>query len=269
MKQPLLSNKNGDPFQSVWSGFHDAVLRPALSIIQDGSGFRPATPADYGSLLYASGITITGIVNVEQRQQIVGSGNIDSSPVVIVDTSGNLNVVVANFPEKSILDVTGSVSITNFPSQFGISGLTAVSGAVSVSNFPTGIAITNFPAASTVGVTGNVSVSNFPTGIAVSNFPSEVVASVSFANDSVVTESGVAVRLPSLLAVKGIMLVASLTNQGNVYIGGSGVTAKDGIKRGITLVAGGMPSQLLPVKNSNLLWINADNSGDAVGILAF
>lgn len=344
MKQPLLFYPSGQ-FDPVWSGFHDAVLRPSLSIIRDGSGYRPATPSDYGSLLYASGITITGVFNVEQKHQIASSGNVETSnvavvdslgrlytlasqngfwevgitgqpiqtttkqggswvvgisggqqvgitgqpiqtttlqggswvvgisggqqvgisggsifqlvgsgdiniaPRAIVDESGNLSVVVANFPETSGgVGVTGTVSIDNLPTIIG------TTGTVSVNNFPT-----------VMGVTGTLEFATFPYQFGISG---ETKGAINTGDDVIVTGVGVAMQCPSLAASKGVMVVADLQNSGYVYVGGSNVTNSSGSKRGIILSPGGMPSQLLPVNNANLLWVNADIAGDRVGLIA-
>lgn len=63
------------------------------------------------------------------------------------------------------------------------------------------------------------------------------------------------------------MIVADINNKGSVYVGGSDVSNSSGGKRGIQLSQLGMPSTLLAIDNVNLIWVNADNAGDRVGIV--
>jgi hypothetical protein len=87
-------------------------------------------------------------------------------------------------------------------------------------------------------------------------------------NDVVVAIAGTAVQVQSQ-ACKGVAIVARIGNTGYVYVGGSTTTNGSGTRRGIILVAGGMPPQIIPVSNSNEIWINADTANDAVGIMAY
>lgn len=102
-------------------------------------GYRPASASDFTPIVNISGLTgisITGIVDVEQQMQIVGSGNISGSPVLIVDVEGKIGVWSQQSGNWAVaLTGTGLVTFTN-----------------------TGIAITNFPAIQEVS--GTVSVAN-------------------------------------------------------------------------------------------------------------
>lgn len=88
MKSPFMyGNSNFNP---VWSGFTHSNLIPNLVVIKDGSGYRPATPVDFGSIVCVSGVNITGIVDVEQRMQIVSSGDINTAPQLILTDDGKI-----------------------------------------------------------------------------------------------------------------------------------------------------------------------------------
>ena len=91
--------------------------------------------------------------------------------------------------------------------------------------------------------------------------------SISSGTDVTVAIAGAAQRCGALAAVtRGILVTASPGNAGNVYLGDSTVTKGDGTKRGVTLVPGG--SVLMAVSNANLIYVNADDNGSKVGIIA-
>ncbi|MDO8671243.1 MAG: hypothetical protein Q7O66_07400 [Dehalococcoidia bacterium] len=74
--------------------------------------------------------------------------------------------------------------------------------------------------------------------------------------------SASALQLPSV-ACRGVFLKAAYDNAGRVYVGGSGVTVKDGTTdttSGIELNAG--DEIFLPVTNLNILYRICDNAGD-------
>lgn len=83
--------------------------------------------------------------------------------------------------------------------------------------------------------------------------------------DVAVGVAGVAIQCPPQECNK-VSLVAATDNDGSVYIGGSGVTNASGSQRGIELVPGGM-LHLVPVSNTSMIYVNADNGGDKIGIV--
>lgn len=86
-------------------------------------------------------------------------------------------------------------------------------------------------------------------------------------NDANVAVAGTRVQFSAQPTPRGVLIVAKLTNTNPVYIGGSGVTNASGGQKGITLTQAGMPSIVLPVQNTNQIYINADTAGDGVGVV--
>ena len=81
--------------------------------------------------------------------------------------------------------------------------------------------------------------------------------------------SATALQLPSV-ACKLAKLKALISNVGNVYLGGSGVTVPNGatdVTSGIEL-APGDETGWLPISNLNLLYRICDNAGDDLTYLA-
>jgi hypothetical protein len=112
-----------------------------------------------------------------------------------LDVSGGLlqvgGALTIDFP--SSIDVSGAVSVSNFPAVQDISGHVTidnsvnVTGSVSVSNFPlypTSVSISNFP--SVQDISGSVNVQNFPAtqtvsgSVSVSNFPASQAVTGTF-----------------------------------------------------------------------------------------
>lgn len=85
--------------------------------------------------------------------------------------------------------------------------------------------------------------------------------------DIIVVEAGKAVQCAGSPSPRGVLVVADPNNTGAVYVGGSGVTNATGSQRGLILTQAGMPSQVLPVSTTSLIYVNADNAGDRVGIV--
>lgn len=85
--------------------------------------------------------------------------------------------------------------------------------------------------------------------------------------DITVLVAGTAVQGLNIPCSRGIKVVAALTNQGSVYLGGPDVSNGSGGKRGIELSQAGMVDYPLAINNVNLLWVNADYAGDRVGIV--
>jgi NF-X1-type zinc finger protein NFXL1 len=130
-----------------------------------------------------------------------------------IDISGQF-INISNLP--LIQDVSGSVSVSNFPTSTQVSNIVDVSGNVSVSNFPGSFEISNLP--STQDVSGNVSVSNFPTSFEISNLPStqDVSGSVSVSNFPTSFEIS---NLPSIQDVSGNVNVSNIVDvSGNVSV---------------------------------------------------
>lgn len=66
MHSPLMNGST--PFSPVWSGISDSSIRPTLICIKDagGSGYRPASPSDFGGSATISGsVAVTGVVAVD------------------------------------------------------------------------------------------------------------------------------------------------------------------------------------------------------------
>lgn len=81
--------------------------------------------------------------------------------------------------------------------------------------------------------------------------------------------SATALQLPSL-ACKMVKFKTEISNAGNVYIGGSGVTKPDGTtdtSTGLEL-APGDESGWIPISNLNLLYRICDNAGDDLTYIA-
>lgn len=92
-------------------------------------------------------------------------------------------------------------------------------------------------------------------------------ASFTTGSDVIVTAAGVAKQAVGVPSPRGVLVVAKVTNTGSVYIGGSNVTNASGSRRGIELVQAGMPSVILPVSSTDLIYVNADNANDGVGLV--
>lgn len=67
---------------------------------------------------------------------------------------------------------------------------------------------------------------------------------------------------PGFPCYRGILVKASPSNEGVIYIGTKGVTADDGPRGGYPLVAG--ESVTIPVKNPEKLWVIADQDGQLI-----
>lgn len=81
--------------------------------------------------------------------------------------------------------------------------------------------------------------------------------------------SATAAQLPSV-AASIIRIKACVSNAGNVYLGGSGVTKPDGTtdtSTGLELCPGD-DTGWLPVSNLNIFYIICDNAGDDITYIA-
>lgn len=77
------------------------------------------------------------------------------------------------------------------------------------------------------------------------------------------------VQMPNV-ACAMVRFKASITNNGNVYVGGAGVTRPDGATdttTGLQLTPGD-ETGWLPVSNLSVFWRISDNAGDALTYLA-
>ena len=78
-----------------------------------------------------------------------------------------------------------------------------------------------------------------------------------------------AAQLPTL-ACSLVKLKAALDNAGLVYLGGAGVTVKDGATDATTgfYLSAGEETDWLPISNLNLLYRICDNAGDDLVYIA-
>jgi len=169
-------------------------------------------------------VSITGPIGVDantlslnQKITLAAAPNNDSILVFVK----NLNSISVSGPVSITgpVGVTGSVSVSNFPTQFGVTGPVSVTGSVSVSNFPTQFGVSG-PVSITgpVGVTGSVSVSNFPTQFGVSGpvsitGPVGVTGSVSVSNFPTQTSISGPVSITGPVGVTGAVSVENFPTQ--------------------------------------------------------
>lgn len=52
------------PFNPIWSGIGDSILRPNLMVVRDGSGYRPLDSSAF-NIVFSGGVSITGVVSVD------------------------------------------------------------------------------------------------------------------------------------------------------------------------------------------------------------
>lgn len=102
-----------------------------------------------------AGEGLSSSITITSLPPITGSVSITNFPSVqhVIVDSGSLSI--ANFPATQ--PISGSVSVSNFPATQPISGTVAVSSLPAISGT---VAVSNFPA--TQPISGSVSVSNFP-----------------------------------------------------------------------------------------------------------
>lgn len=81
-----------------------------------------------------------------------------------------------------------------------------------------------------------------------------------------VTTAATRVQLSTVSCVK-VDIQAKLGNTGIIVVGGSGVVASSGTRKGIALNAG--DSYLVEVRNLNLLWIDSTVSGEGITYTVF
>ena len=150
---------------------------------QTGNGFsgqfRIAEVADFGSLLYTSGVTVTGVVNNEQVTQIAGTGNIDTAHKVIVTPSGQIYVVATQTGTWNIntvlpnarVGITGSNGIAlDILTASGFNGIPVflASGDLEFTNVGLNVG-------SQVGITGD-SIVILKTGVVETQFTNQSIA---------------------------------------------------------------------------------------------
>jgi len=93
------------------------------------------------------------------------------------------------------------------------------------------------------------------------------ISGISCGPDIVVAAAGTPVQGASIPTNRGVLVIARLSNVGLIYAGGPNVTNGLGSYRGLILGQLGMPPTILPVSNLDQVWINADNNGDAAGVI--
>jgi hypothetical protein len=81
-----------------------------------------------------------------------------------------------------------------------------------------------------------------------------------------VPTAGTRVRLPDV-PCRGCQLIAPKQNSGSIYAGGPSVKA--GTHTAYELSPLGMTNVTIPVTNLNQIYIDADTSGDGIGIVIF
>lgn len=97
--------------------------------------------------------------------------------------------------------------------------------------------------------------------VTVTNFPTNPGGTV--VGQSKVAVANTAVQLPSNTLVNGVVVKASASNTGTIFVGGSGVTTTDdGTGNGYKLAAGEAIS--FAVTNSNAVYINSSTVGSFV-----
>lgn len=229
-RQPLLHCES--EFNPIWSGFHDAILRPTLMIIKDesGRGFRPATNADFGNLLHVSGVVITGIWNAEQVNQICSSGNVDSGNNVFVSSSGQLHVLAAQSGEYfewlrgtfTPIDVSGRIGLSG-----GFVGLSGVSNVhldcpVQVSGLPLDVSGRVGLSGGYVGISGTAHV-ELAAPVQISGLPLDVSGQVGLSGGYVGISGTAHVELTAPVQISGLPLdVSGRIGLSGGYIGISG-----------------------------------------------
>lgn len=85
-------------------------------------------------------------------------------------------------------------------------------------------------------------------------------------SDVIVDTVGSAKQCAGQVSPRGVMVCADLNNTGTIYVGDSTVTNGSGSKRGFALTQAGQLSVVLPVNNTNQIYVNADNNGDRATI---
>lgn len=83
--------------------------------------------------------------------------------------------------------------------------------------------------------------------------------------DITVAAAGTRVNAPGIATPRGVIISPRSGNTGTVYVGDKTVTNAAGTKVGIALSKLASPIFLL-IPTLNLLWFDADTSGDKVGI---
>lgn len=97
--------------------------------------------------------------------------------------------------------------------------------------------------------------------------PTALASSVATASNVTVTVAGTRVQFGSNAATRAVIFSAPVGNTGMIYLGDVSVTNASGSKSGIMLTPAG--SVRLEISNSNLIYADADTSGDKVYAVAF
>lgn len=238
----------------------------AISIEVDGAPDSGGIPGLWTALTPATGsnpsTTLTGVSSYSGAVFPWVRINVTS-----VTGPGTVSFqLLGNATASSSGTISGSVTVTNFPSVQAISGNVGITGtpSVSVSNFPAtqpvsgSVSVSNFPA--TQPISGNVGITGTPS-VSVSNFPATqpVSGSVSTVNGALETGG-------NLATVAGA--VTSSIMQDNIkQVGGSAVvTAATGVqligiegRAGTSLetVAGSLNSVILPTTSGSATFLSS------------
>ena len=100
-------------------------------------------------------------------------------------------------------------------------------------------------------------------------FPSETAGSTTSVGNSFKTVANLTIddttkakQFQGVPSPRGVLVMARSTNQGAIYVGDADVTNALGTKCGIQLTPAGMTSVVLPVDNSNRVYVAADTAND-------
>ena len=157
------------------------------SVAVDAEGFLLANTIIQGLNGNFAEVTPQGALKC-QVAGISFSGDVVVGTVEITDTNGQPiltnaqnQLLVYDASSSSYLSSISTkinsldVSVSNFPSVFGVTGPVGITGGVTVLNPVTDVSVSNFPSVfgitGPVGITGGVTVLNPVTDISVSNFP--------------------------------------------------------------------------------------------------
>lgn len=198
-----------------------------MSVVVVNSSAQPVPVTGSLTAVIGAGSTVTtltgsvvAIDNFPATQDVSGSVSVSNFPSFPATQTVDGSVGVNNFPVTQTVD--GSVNVNNFPSTYAVSNFPSsqtVSGTVGVSNFP-----------ATQPVSGTLSVGNFPASqtingaVSVSNFPSSFNVGNLPVTQAVSGTVSVG-NFPSTQGVSGTVNVgnfpATQPVSGTVYVGGT------------------------------------------------
>jgi hypothetical protein len=168
--------------------------------------------------------------------------------VAIVEGGGG-SVAVSNFPATQ--PVSGSVEVTNHPTEIQISNLPAtqpVSGTVTVANPVTSVAVSNLPA--TQPVSGSLAVTNFPATQPVSGTVT-ANAGTNLNTSALALEAGNLATVATNTAAGTAITGATIPTGGVGRIGWLSAIWQQISTKLPTLVSGRIPVQITPLTATN------------------